>query len=374
MKSHRLLALALVPLTVLARSPSLYAGDSTAPGAFKVGMLTRTYVDDHRSNWAGTGPRPLRTVVWFPAPDGAKETEAVGAPMFDGGSVAPVGEISMRAEIYPLILLSHGTGGSAIQLMWLGRYLAAHGYIVAAVNHHGNTGIEKYQPQGFMLYWERPKDLSVALDLLLADPLFGPRIDRQRIGATGFSLGGYSVLALAGGKFSLEQLEKFCASPQGDFTCRPQAEFPDARKKFEALRDTDPIVKDSLARANDSYQDSRVRAVFAIAPVFGGGFTKRGLKAISIPVEIAIGAADTVAPAPTNAQYFANNIKGARLTVLPGGVGHYTFLADCTEEGRLGLPICRDVTGVDRAAIHQQVSEMAFEFFERALRTNRPAT
>ena len=33
--------------------------------------------------------------------------------------------------------LSHGTGGSAMQMAWLNTYRAARGYIVAAVNHPG---------------------------------------------------------------------------------------------------------------------------------------------------------------------------------------------------------------------------------------------
>jgi predicted dienelactone hydrolase len=337
-------------------------------------MVTRNYVDEHRKSWSGTAPRPMRTVIWYPAADDAKESESIGAPIFDGGMVAPSAPVSSQAATYPLVLLSHGTGGSAIQLMWLGRYLAARGYIVAALNHHGNTGVERYQPQGFMLFWERPRDLSAVLDLLLADPMIGPHVDRSRIGAAGYSLGAYTVLAGAGGQFNLERYDKFCASPARDFTCGPQAEFPDARKLFDALKNTDPVVQESLARAYDSVQDSRIRAVFAIAPVLGGGFSKRGLKAIKVPVQIVVGGADSVAPPATNAQYFAANIKGARLTILPGSIGHYTFLADCTSEGRGGLPICRDAAGVDRAAVHQQVSEMAVEFFGRTLKASGPAT
>jgi predicted dienelactone hydrolase len=372
MKLPTLLALLFIVASCSLSAPR--AEERPEPALYKVGMVTRAYVDESRQNWAGTGPRPMRTTVWFPAPDDARETEAVGVPMFDGGSVAPANEVSARAGTYPLVLLSHGTGGSFIQVMWLGRYLAARGYIVAAVNHHGNTAIEKYQAQGFMLFWERPRDLSAVLDRMLADPLFGPRIDRNRIGAAGFSLGGYTVLVLAGGQFSPEQFDRFCASPQADFTCRPPLEFRDSPRQFKALRDSDPVVRDSLARAHDAYGDARIRAVFAIAPFGGGGFAKRGLKAIRIPVELVVGAADTVTPPPGNAQYLAANIKGARLTVLEGGVGHSSFLSDCTPDGRSGLPICRDPAGVDRAAIHQQVAEMAFRFFERTLQTTRPAT
>ncbi|HZF15786.1 MAG TPA: alpha/beta fold hydrolase [Steroidobacteraceae bacterium] len=351
-----------------------FADDAPPPALAKVGMVTRQFVDEQRKNWSGTAARPIRVAIWYPARDTARETETVGAPMFDGGTVAPDAPVSANAVTYPLILLSHGTGGSAIQLMWLGRYLAARGYVVAAINHHGNTGVEKYVAQGFVLFWERPRDVSVAIDRLLEDPLVGPRIDRKRIGAAGFSLGGYTVLALAGGEFSLERFNQFCASPSRDFTCGPQAEFPDARRQFDALKDSDPVVRASMARSHDAVQDPRIRAVFAIAPVLGGGFSKRGLKAVKIPVALVVGDGDRVAPPQTNAQFFADNIKGAHLTVLPGGVGHYTFLSDCTTEGRGGLPICRDAGGVNRAAIHIQVSQMAVEFFAAALKGDGPAT
>lgn len=366
----------LAALAVFSACAASLARAEAGPSAtlWKVGMVTRPYVDEQRKNWSGSGPRPMRTAIWYPADPKAKETERVGAPMLDGGLVAPSAALSSASAKYPLVILSHGTGGSAIQVMWLGRYLAARGFIVAAVNHHGNTGVEKYKPQGFMLFWERPRDISVALDRLLADPLVGPRIDRNRIGAGGFSLGGYTVVALAGGDFAPERFAQFCASPARDFTCRPQFEFPEAPRLFEKLKDTDLVVQESLARAHDSYTDERIRAVFAIAPVLGGGFSKRSLKAIRIPVAIAVGDADTVAPAPANAKLFADNIKGAELSVLPGGIGHYTFLADCTSEGRGGLPICRDAAGVDRAAVHARVNELALEFFKRTLKADSPAT
>jgi predicted dienelactone hydrolase len=54
-----------------------------------------------------------------------------------------------------------GSTGLGLGLMWLGNYLASHGYIVAAVNHHGNTAAEgRLLPQGFLLEWERPDDLT----------------------------------------------------------------------------------------------------------------------------------------------------------------------------------------------------------------------
>ena len=194
--------------------------------------------------------------------------------------------------------------------------------------------------------------------------MFAPHIDRARIGAAGFSLGGYTVISLAGGRFTARAYEAFCSSPQRDFTCEPQPEFPEARAIYKEKLKASPLLQQSVLHSGDSYRDARIGAVFAIAPALGGGFAKEGLDGIRIPVHIAVGDTDTVCPAKTNAEHFASLIPGARLTVLPGGVGHYTFLAECTEHGKEVLPICKDRDGVDRAGVHRKVAGLAFDFFE----------
>lgn len=359
----------------------LLACPASAQTIFKVGMITRDFNDEQRRNWKGTAPRPLRTAIWYPAgPTAIKEETIFGGPpdreVFAPVTVAAGAEISNTKHQLPLVLLSHGTGGSAIQMMWLGYYLASRGYIVAAINHHGNTAAEK-QPaaQGFFLVWERARDLSVLLDKLLADPLFGPRIDRERIGAAGFSLGGYTVISIAGGQFNTAEFAAFCRSPQRDFTCEPQPEFPDAPKLFAELKKTDPptpesiVVQESLRHAGDSYRDRRIKRVFAVAPALGGGFTKAGLSKIGIPVSIVVGQADKVAPPATNAETYARFIRGAKLTILPGEIGHYTFLAECNAHGKAVVDICRDPASINGAQVHQQVAQLAFDFFEEGRRS-----
>ena len=82
-------------------------------------------------------------------------------------------------------------------------------------------------------------------------------------------------------------------------------------------------------------------------------------------MEIVVGAADAIAPPAENAQFFAANIKGVKLAILPGGVGHYTFLDVGTEAGKKQLPkLFVDNAGVDRDAVHKQVAEMAAQFFD----------
>ena len=338
-----------------------------------VGMVTRDYVDGNRQNWTATGPRPLRTAIWYPI-DEAKTSETIfGGPpdkeVFSPVTVAPGAGLSGHRQRYPLVVLSHGTGGSAIMMMWLGKHLAAHGYIAAAVNHHGNTAAEKaMEPQGFLLYWERARDLSLVIDSVLADPLFRDKVDTDSIGAAGFSLGGFTVIELAGGRFNQRLYDQFCSSKNRDATCEGQLEFPEAPARFKALAQQDPIVQNSLMHSGDSYRDARVRAVFAIAPALGGGFSAADLRDVTAPVEIVVGAGDNVAPPKTNARRYGKLILGAKAIVLPGNVGHYTFLHECNAHGREVLPICRDGAGVDRATVHKTVQELALVFFNAKLR------
>jgi predicted dienelactone hydrolase len=97
-------------------------------------------------------------------------------------------------------------------------------------------------------------------------------------------------------------------------------------------------------------------------------FTPESLQRITIPVAIVAGDGDHIAPPTDNAQFFATNIRNAKLTILPGGVGHYTFLDVGTEAGRKQLPqLFVDNPGVDREAVHDQVGQMAAEFFDKEL-------
>jgi predicted dienelactone hydrolase len=193
------------------------------------------------------------------------------------------------------------------------------------------------------------------------------RIDSKRIGAAGFSLGGSTVTSIAGGVFAIENFNKFCASAERDATCDSQPEYADAMKEFQELRTKDPIVIESLKRAEISYKDSRIKAVFAIAPALGASFTQTSLASIKIPFQFVVGESDNTAPAKTNAQKIAQFVKNSDVTILPGKVAHYTFLADCTTFGKTILPICRDDESVNRQEIHQKVSQMAFDFFRKKL-------
>lgn len=100
-----------------------------------------------------------------------------------------------------LIVLAHGLGGNVDRLTSFARALATSGYIVAAprfplTSDDAPGGYGK----GYDGIENQPDDLSFVIDAALAaaatpgDPLHG-RVDADRIGAIGHSMGGLTVIA-----------------------------------------------------------------------------------------------------------------------------------------------------------------------------------
>src|SRR5262249_26532144 len=209
-------------------------------------------------------------------------------------------------------------------------------------------------------------DLSEVITGMLTDSEFGSHIDPKRIGAAGFSLGGYTVIEIACGTTGAQGPVHYCDTNHVDGIPVNPDEFPTVVEDFRKLVREHPEV---LQRPNDSYHDPRVRSAFAMAPALGPAFPASGLKKISIPVEIVAGESDENIPITTSAKYFAAEIQGAKLHIFPGNVGHYVFLDSCSDAGRKSVPmLCVDRTGVDRSEIHGVTAQMATEFFRSTLK------
>lgn len=350
---------------------------SHAQAIYKVGVAQRAFLrNDPSYPWRGAKIHALLTTVWYPASPAARETaQWIGDPshrLASAGRAAVDAPLAPSPARFPLVLLSHGTGGSALQMAWLGTVLARHGFIAAAVNHPGNNALEPYTVQGFTLGWLRALDISRVLTALLADPQFAPRIDPRRIGAAGFSYGGYTVIELAGGIGNLSRIPAECSRPGPPLPiCQSPPEFPDLIPRAIQLDRTNPAYRRALDASALPHRDPRIRAVFAIAP-FGSVFSPSSLARISIPVSIVAGSGDPILSPSANAEFLARHIPGAHLTILPGGVGHYTFLDTCTPQAIKIHPLfCVDRPGVRRSAVHAHVALLAVDFFTRNLRRTR---
>lgn len=109
----------------------------------------------------------------------------------------------------PLVVFSHGIGGSRRGYSYLGEYFAANGIASLHLQH---VGSDRSLWTGSMISLlgrlqdaarerealERVRDFSFALDQLLAHEEFGRRIDRGRIAAAGHSYGANTAMLAAG--------------------------------------------------------------------------------------------------------------------------------------------------------------------------------
>jgi predicted dienelactone hydrolase len=302
----------------------------------------------------------LVTELWFPTDAKPAQEQVSSRDVFK--SYPTIKEAKPVSEKLPIILLSHGTGGGRLTMAWLATALARAGYLVAAVDHWGNT-FDNPIPEYFIKFWERPQDLSFVLTSLLEDKNWANVIDERSVAAVGFSLGGYTVISAAGGKMDYERLGSFSNTEQG----RKEADIPEMPGLLEKIKAGD--YGSEYDRVKDKLHDQRIKCVVALSPAIGQGFDKKGLSGIRIPVFIVGAENDVIAPLKTNAAHYAQNIRGSKVTILPGQVGHYVFLNECTDFGKeVANFICSDDGSVNREAIHYEVSQSIISFLNSNLK------
>jgi predicted dienelactone hydrolase len=119
----------------------------------------------------------------------------------------------------PLVVFSHGDLGCGIQSVSLTEELARNGYVVAAPDHSDAAichivpplpgrppATQPTQPKilrpedwNDTSRYDRRQDVEAVIDGLLENNEFRPVIDSEKIGLAGHSLGGYTVVGMAGG-------------------------------------------------------------------------------------------------------------------------------------------------------------------------------
>ena len=103
--------------------------------------------------------RALSAVVWYPTLDNGKPQSVGENPAFVG--LPALRGASPGGGAHPLVVLSHGYGGSWRNLSWLANALAAKGYVVAATDQICNLRGVAGQRDGAVV--RRPRLLAVAL-------------------------------------------------------------------------------------------------------------------------------------------------------------------------------------------------------------------
>lgn len=292
---------------------------------------------------------PVAVAVWYPTKQTPRPTTFIGASLM---SVARDGAIEGTG--LPLIVLSHGNGGSGLSHVDLAMALASAGYVVAAPTHAGDNYADASRQSSPTLFSERAGQLRATIDYMLGKWGGARQIDNRRIGAYGMSAGAFTVLTLAGGQPRMDVIPRHCrTSPE--FIC-------------SALRQTRSPLLENGANAGDFTADARVKAASIAAP--GLGFTfEGGLGQVNVPIQGWWGDRDDIVPYATNAKVIADGL-GRRATFhRVQGARHTSFLAPC----RLLRPaaLCADVDGFDREAAHARMNAAIIRFFDAALTAPR---
>jgi len=156
-------------------------------------------------DWPGAGrlaglSLPVVLTVYYPTPASnprpeytfPEETGWYRLPHMQRPGEAPL--FADERARYPLIVHSGGAGTHGLWHIWKLQHLASQGYVVIDV-YHGDGRTPGFDESTAL----RPLAVRAALDHVLAHPHYAEHIDAARIGASGTSAGGLTVLTLMGG-------------------------------------------------------------------------------------------------------------------------------------------------------------------------------
>jgi predicted dienelactone hydrolase len=288
----------------------------------------------------------FRAALWYPT----KAREARVTEQFFMFSVA---RDAMPARgSYPLILLSHGSGS------WFGAHydtaelLARRGYVVAAVTHPGDNHKDLSGYLGAQQLIGRPRHMQLTLDYVLGTHKYGSIIDAERIGAMGFSEGGYTVVVLMGGRPDFARFAEHARFHGDDPVLLPHWE----------------LMLKSVEESHEPAHDERISSAVLMAPALGFLFDRYRLQTASAQVRLYRAEMDHVLRADTHVEPYLRALPRVPEYRIVKGAGHYAFLAPCPERVAEEDPdICRDRRGFDRVAFHQRLNEEIFDYLTRTL-------
>lgn len=123
---------------------------------------------------------------------------------------------AVRGRNLPLVVMSHGNGGSFASHVDTAFALAEAGFVVAALTH---TGDNYRDSSGATDLAARTRHLAAVIGHV--GERWNPEaVNPERIGAFGFSSGGFTVLAAAGGTPDLTRITAHCAAHPAFYACR----------------------------------------------------------------------------------------------------------------------------------------------------------
>lgn len=264
----------------------------------------------------------------------------------------------------PLVILSHGAYGSAMDVIGIARYWAANGYIVILPTHadsfvyttrsdendpwsgphdFGEYGRPTTQGTWKPIWLERPRDIRFILNSLdnleRRVPGLKGRIDRERIALAGHSLGAYTMMLLAGATVDIPGGEKAV-----------------------------------------TFLDPRIRALILISPQGQGqqGLTETSWQKLALPMLLITGSYDTGVydqPPAWRQDAYRLSPPGDKYLLFIEGANHNSFMGHHVEKKGDGRPLQRAGESDEQVgeAIFRDTRVTTLRFLDAYLRNDSAA-
>jgi predicted dienelactone hydrolase len=240
-----------------------------------------------------------------------------------------------------LIVLSHGTAGSALPEHTLAATLARAGFVVAQPEHRGDNW-QDFSKAGLESWKSRPQDVSETIDAVARDPELARLVDTRRVGVHGMSAGGVTGLVLAGAQWRMLNLIQHCAQNLDEdigFCLNGLGQLPklqtQRRRQFEMARGApEQYMPANLklahggqgVEASDPRPDPRIAAVSLSVPV-GVIFTPESLARIRIPMALSTSGQDGVLLPRFHSQHVLKHCTPCTTLSDHPQAGHFDWLS-----------------------------------------------
>lgn len=256
----------------------------TDPGPYGVRLMNMTFVDESRDDWE------IETFILYPA------DKSQGTPAMRSSPILRDGPPDLSGAPYPLVIYSHGGGGTAGDFLDTMVYLASQGYVVVAPQHHDtDEAFVAYE------YVDRPLDIMVVMNELAAlnegDGDLAGMVDSNNVGLMGWSLGAEAVFQMLGLLSDPVHYETWCAEHPDVKPGECTDERPDVVTAYRAQLGLQNMADGTWA----PFGDERIHAVLAIDPCSFPLTSEDSLAAVTTPTMILHGTLDNICEYEGNA-------------------------------------------------------------------------
>ncbi len=272
---------------------------------------------------------PFPTLIMYPT-DSPERPEKLGPYVLSVAMNAPV-----AAGVFPLVVISHGSGGSPMSHRTLAAHLAQNGFVVAMPEHPGNNRNNNKLADTIANLTSRPRHIRAVIDWAFASGAFGSSLLPEKVAIIGHSMGGYTALAVTGG-------------------------IPTSFPRESPDREPRQIEVDA---------DPRVKALVLLAPATPWFMAAGALRGVRIPILLWTAEKDEHTPA-FHGDIVKAGVPDQALVEhrIADNAEHFSFLSPFPESmTNPGFAPSQDPGGFDRERLHEELNAGVLEFLKRGI-------